>query len=115
MYVTLGTVLVPGGIPCLINIVEHWCLPSAILIIGKALLAFPVTFHYANGIRHLVKKTFFSLLKFRNFFFSNYAFFVQGLGFGQILNTQRSILDWLSSYWFGCWCRVGTCDSLSFI
>lgn len=53
MALGFGTLMVPGGIPCLISIVENWCLPSVILILGKALLALPVTYHYANGLRHL--------------------------------------------------------------
>ncbi|XP_011875182.1 PREDICTED: succinate dehydrogenase cytochrome b560 subunit, mitochondrial-like [Vollenhovia emeryi] len=53
MFLGLGTLLIPGGIPCFIEIVNNWCLPLPVLFAGKTLLALPATFHTFNGIRHL--------------------------------------------------------------
>lgn len=49
-----GTLFIPGGIPCFIEIVDNWCLPLPVLFAGKTLLALPATYHTFNGIRHLV-------------------------------------------------------------
>lgn len=45
----------PGGIPCVIEILSELNLPVPVLFAGKALLAFPATFHTFNGFRHLVR------------------------------------------------------------
>lgn len=50
-----GTLFIPGGIPCFIEIVDDLCLPSPILFVGKTLLALPATYHLFNGVRHLVR------------------------------------------------------------
>ncbi|XP_015610035.1 succinate dehydrogenase cytochrome b560 subunit, mitochondrial [Cephus cinctus] len=49
-----SALLLPGGVPCLIESIQALCLPGPILFVGKALVAFPATFHYFNGIRHLI-------------------------------------------------------------
>ncbi|KAI4480412.1 hypothetical protein M0802_014249 [Mischocyttarus mexicanus] len=53
MFLGLGTLFVPGGIPCVIEILSELNLPVALLFVGKTLLAFPATFHTFNGFRHL--------------------------------------------------------------
>lgn len=53
MFLGLGTLFIPGGIPCFIDIVDNLCLPLSVLFAGKTLLALPATFHIFNGLRHL--------------------------------------------------------------
>ncbi|KAH0945307.1 hypothetical protein HN011_004415 [Eciton burchellii] len=53
VFLGLGTLFIPGGIPCVIEILQELCLPLPILFVGKALLALPATYHIFNGIRHL--------------------------------------------------------------
>lgn len=33
--------------------IENWELPTAVLLGGKAIIAFPFAYHTCNGIRHL--------------------------------------------------------------
>lgn len=54
MALGLGTLLVPGGVPSIISGIEAWCMPLPILFLAKTTFAFPATFHYFNGIRHLL-------------------------------------------------------------
>ncbi|KAJ8688480.1 hypothetical protein QAD02_024275 [Eretmocerus hayati] len=53
MILGLGTLFIPGGIPCLIQGIANWGLPSAVLFVGKSLFVYPLTYHYFNGLRHL--------------------------------------------------------------
>ncbi|KOC68571.1 Succinate dehydrogenase cytochrome b560 subunit, mitochondrial [Habropoda laboriosa] len=53
MLLGLGTLLIPGGIPCLIEMTADLGLSAPILILGKTLLALPATYHTFNGLRHL--------------------------------------------------------------
>ncbi|XP_058793386.1 succinate dehydrogenase cytochrome b560 subunit, mitochondrial-like [Phymastichus coffea] len=53
MILGLGTLFIPGGIPCMIEGIAAWGLPSAVLLLGKAIFVYPLTYHYLNGIRHL--------------------------------------------------------------
>ncbi|KAL2726651.1 hypothetical protein V1478_006929 [Vespula squamosa] len=53
MFLGLGTLFVPGGIPCVLEILSELNLPAPVLFAGKTLLAFPATFHIFNGFRHL--------------------------------------------------------------
>ncbi|XP_012217819.1 succinate dehydrogenase cytochrome b560 subunit, mitochondrial [Linepithema humile] len=53
MFLGLGTLFIPGGIPCFIETVNNLCLPLPVLFASKTLLALPVTYHTFNGIRHL--------------------------------------------------------------
>ncbi|XP_029668126.1 succinate dehydrogenase cytochrome b560 subunit, mitochondrial-like [Formica exsecta] len=53
MFLGLGTLFIPGGIPCFIETVDNLCLPLPVLFAGKTLLALPATYHTFNGIRHL--------------------------------------------------------------
>jgi len=50
-----GTLFIPGGIPCVIEILQELCIPLPFLFAGKILLALPGTYHLFNGIRHLVR------------------------------------------------------------
>lgn len=49
-----GTLVIPGGIPCLIEMIQELCLPGPVLFMGKILLALPASYHTLNGFRHLV-------------------------------------------------------------
>ncbi|XP_011699743.1 PREDICTED: succinate dehydrogenase cytochrome b560 subunit, mitochondrial-like [Wasmannia auropunctata] len=53
MFLGLGTLFIPGGIPCVIEIVDNLCLPLPVLFASKVLLGLPATYHTFNGIRHL--------------------------------------------------------------
>ncbi|XP_031789334.1 succinate dehydrogenase cytochrome b560 subunit, mitochondrial isoform X1 [Nasonia vitripennis] len=53
MILGLGTLFVPGGVPCMVQAIAAWGLPSAVLYLGKAMFVYPLTYHYLNGIRHL--------------------------------------------------------------
>lgn len=56
-----GTLIIPGGVPALIAGVDAWCLPIPVLWMCKYFLALPATYHFFNGIRHLVSKIPYSL------------------------------------------------------
>ncbi|XP_057321680.1 succinate dehydrogenase cytochrome b560 subunit, mitochondrial-like [Microplitis mediator] len=43
----------PGGMSCLIESINSIGLPMPLLFLGKLMLAWPATYHYFNGIRHL--------------------------------------------------------------
>ncbi|OAD55316.1 Succinate dehydrogenase cytochrome b560 subunit, mitochondrial [Eufriesea mexicana] len=49
----LGTLFIPGGIPCLIEVITELGLSAPVLFLGKSLLALPATYHTFNGLRHL--------------------------------------------------------------
>ena len=53
MALGLGTLVIPGGIPCLIEMIQELCLPGPVLFVGKILLALPASYHTLNGFRHL--------------------------------------------------------------
>ncbi|KAK2584833.1 hypothetical protein KPH14_007145 [Odynerus spinipes] len=53
MFLGLGTLFVPGGVPCVVEILSELNLAHPVLLIGKALIAFPATYHTFNGLRHL--------------------------------------------------------------
>lgn len=53
MFLGLGTLFIPGGIPCFIEVMNDLCIPAPLLFLGKSLLALPLTYHTFNGIRHL--------------------------------------------------------------
>ncbi|XP_014231113.1 succinate dehydrogenase cytochrome b560 subunit, mitochondrial-like [Trichogramma pretiosum] len=50
----IGTLFIPGGIPCLIHTICCWDLAPAVLVGSKALFCYPLTYHYFNGIRILI-------------------------------------------------------------
>lgn len=47
----------PENLEHYVNIVKSFDLPRPFIFTCKALLAFPVTYHGINGIRHLVSET----------------------------------------------------------
>lgn len=49
----LGALCLPNDISHYIAIIESLNLSPATLFLGKALLASPLGYHFANGIRHL--------------------------------------------------------------
>nr|XP_012139786.1 PREDICTED: succinate dehydrogenase cytochrome b560 subunit, mitochondrial-like [Megachile rotundata] len=53
MVFGLGTLLIPGGIPCLIEMITDLGLSAPVLFTAKTLLALPATYHTLNGFRHL--------------------------------------------------------------
>ncbi|XP_053997874.1 succinate dehydrogenase cytochrome b560 subunit, mitochondrial-like [Hylaeus anthracinus] len=53
MTLGLGTLLIPGGIPCLIEMTQELGLSAPLLFLGKTALALPATYHTFNGFRHL--------------------------------------------------------------
>ncbi|XP_076241814.1 succinate dehydrogenase cytochrome b560 subunit, mitochondrial [Calliopsis andreniformis] len=53
MTLGLGTLVIPGGIPCLAEMIQNLCLSSPTLYVAKFLLVLPLTYHTFNGIRHL--------------------------------------------------------------
>lgn len=53
MMLGLGTLLIPGGIPCLIEMITDLGLSAPTLFTAKTLLALPATYHTFNGFRHL--------------------------------------------------------------
>lgn len=53
MFLGLGTLFVPGGMPCVLEIISELNLPAVLLYSAKFLIAFPVTYHTVNGLRHL--------------------------------------------------------------
>ncbi|XP_076624235.1 succinate dehydrogenase cytochrome b560 subunit, mitochondrial [Colletes latitarsis] len=53
MLLGLGTLFIPGGIPCLIEMTQNLGLSTPLLFLGKTMLAFPATYHTFNGFRHL--------------------------------------------------------------
>jgi succinate dehydrogenase (ubiquinone) cytochrome b560 subunit len=50
---SVGTFLAPGDFTSYIEIVKNWQLSPAILFTAKSLMAFPLVYHYLNGMRHL--------------------------------------------------------------
>lgn len=43
----------PGDFTSYIHMVQGWELNPAIRFLGKSIVAFPLIYHYINGIRHL--------------------------------------------------------------
>ena len=44
----------PGDFTSYIQMVQGWELNPAVLFMAKSTVAFPLIYHYINGIRHLV-------------------------------------------------------------
>ncbi|XP_066999693.1 succinate dehydrogenase cytochrome b560 subunit, mitochondrial [Anabrus simplex] len=53
----LGALVSPVDMPALISDVANLHLPSAVIIGGKTILAFPLAYHLVNGVRHLAWDT----------------------------------------------------------
>ncbi|XP_017884826.1 succinate dehydrogenase cytochrome b560 subunit, mitochondrial-like [Ceratina calcarata] len=53
MVLGLGTLLIPGGIPCLIEMITDLNLATPVLFAMKTALALPAVYHTFNGFRHL--------------------------------------------------------------
>lgn len=53
MILGLGTIMIPGGIPCLIEMITDLNLSAPVLFAAKTALALPATYHTLNGFRHL--------------------------------------------------------------
>lgn len=54
-FLFAGTLLAPGGVAGMIASIDAMCLPMPVLFLAKYILVLPATYHYFNGIRHLVK------------------------------------------------------------
>lgn len=85
--------------------IHAMCLPAAVILLSKAVLAFPVTFHFFNGIRHLVNNGFFQLtlisVRLQRLLFTEY-YFPSGLGLGNVPYHQRRVHNWIRDDWNGC-------------
>jgi len=51
--ISAGLLIMPGDFPTYIEAVKNAQLSPALLFTGKTLMAFPLVYHYINGIRHL--------------------------------------------------------------
>ncbi|XP_043280343.1 succinate dehydrogenase cytochrome b560 subunit, mitochondrial-like [Venturia canescens] len=54
MMLAYGTLFVPGGMNGIVSSIDAMCLPIPVLFLAKYLLALPATYHYFNGMRHLI-------------------------------------------------------------
>jgi len=50
---SVGIAVAPGDFPSYVEAVKNLQLAPAILFTAKSLMAFPLVYHYMNGIRHL--------------------------------------------------------------
>lgn len=51
--VSITLLALPGDFPTYLNMVKDLSIPAAVIIPAKYIIAFPVSYHYINGIRHL--------------------------------------------------------------
>ncbi len=51
---SIGVFCAPGDFASYIDVVKAWQLSPALLFPAKTIIAFPLVYHYVNGIRHLV-------------------------------------------------------------
>ncbi|XP_076183255.1 succinate dehydrogenase cytochrome b560 subunit, mitochondrial [Ptiloglossa arizonensis] len=54
MALGMGHLLIPGGIPCLVEMITNLNLPVPLFFLGKTMMAFCLTYHTYNGFRHLL-------------------------------------------------------------
>ena len=59
--ISVGVVVAPGDFPSYLEAVKNLQLATPILFTAKALMAFPLVYHYCNGLRHLVRRYFLYL------------------------------------------------------
>ncbi|ESO07339.1 hypothetical protein HELRODRAFT_76590, partial [Helobdella robusta] len=50
---SIGVFLAPGDFPSYVEFVKNLQLPQLFLFPAKTIVAFPLVYHYINGIRHL--------------------------------------------------------------
>jgi len=50
---SVGIVLAPGDFASYIETVKNLQMPAVVLFAAKSIVAFPLVYHYMNGIRHL--------------------------------------------------------------
>jgi succinate dehydrogenase (ubiquinone) cytochrome b560 subunit len=55
--IAITTFVAPGDFPLFIDAVKNLELPPAVLFLAKSICAFPLVYHYVNGIRHLTWDT----------------------------------------------------------
>ncbi|KAL6262416.1 hypothetical protein P5V15_007503 [Pogonomyrmex californicus] len=87
MFLGLGTLFIPGGIPCFIETVNNLCLPMPVLFAGKTLLALPATFHTFAGMRHLTWDSG-KFLSIKEVYFTGYAVTVLSVISALVLATM---------------------------
>jgi len=51
--ISVGLAVAPGDFPSYIEAVKNMQLATPVLFTAKTLMAFPLVYHYTNGIRHL--------------------------------------------------------------
>lgn len=44
----------PQDVPAMVQSIQAWHIPTAVIFSTKLILSYPVAFHFCNGIRHLV-------------------------------------------------------------
>jgi succinate dehydrogenase (ubiquinone) cytochrome b560 subunit len=51
--ISTALLIAPGDFPSYLEVVKNLQLNPAILFTAKSIMAFPLVYHYINGIRHL--------------------------------------------------------------
>jgi len=51
--ISVGLAVSPGDFPSYIEAVKNWQLATPLLFTAKSVMAFPLVYHYINGLRHL--------------------------------------------------------------
>jgi len=51
--ISVGLLVSPGDFPSYIESVKNLHLATPLMFTGKTLMAFPLVYHYVNGLRHL--------------------------------------------------------------
>lgn len=83
----VGAVVLPHDFSYYMDVVQAWQLSGSTIAAGKFALAYPLTYHFVNGIRHLFWDTGKGL-KMKDVYTSGYA----TLGLSTILAAAMSIL-----------------------
>lgn len=55
---SIGVFLAPGDFPSYVEFIKNLEISPALLFPAKTIVAFPLVYHYINGIRHLVSLLF---------------------------------------------------------
>lgn len=56
--ISFGLFLAPGDFPSYISALQGFEISPLIMFPAKTIVAFPLVYHYLNGIRHLVSELF---------------------------------------------------------
>uniref|UniRef100_A0A1L8E1G7 Putative succinate dehydrogenase cytochrome b subunit n=1 Tax=Nyssomyia neivai TaxID=330878 RepID=A0A1L8E1G7_9DIPT len=80
----IGALVCPHDFSYYIDVVESWKLSAPTLMAGKFVLAYPFTYHLANGIRHLLWDTG-KALKIKEVYTTGYAMLAVSVTLAAIL------------------------------